>query len=184
VIAFKFLARGAVGPFSAFQWPTPARGAPGAWVDAAGELPARGVHACRPADLPYWIHEELWVAELDGDVLATPHQVVASRGRLLERVEGWPVVARAFAEECAAALRAGVEEAVAGGALAPGIAEQLRAYAADAEACVRLGSTAPAAYVAARAAAALHGSEAAVAVERRRQAAWLEQRLAIASAWR
>jgi hypothetical protein len=177
VIAYKFLSRGAVGPFSGFRWPTPARGAPGAWVAAAGEGTARGVHACRATDLPYWIDEELWIAELDGEVRETEHQLVATRGRLVEAVAGWGDVARAFGDDCAAALRARVDDALAGGRVAAGVAESLRAYVADAEACARGGNPAAAAYVAARASAVLAGDPDAFAAERRRQAAWLERRI-------
>ena len=177
MIAYKFLSRGAVGPFSGFRWPTPAGGVPGAWVEAAGEIPARGVHACRPEDLPYWIDEELWVAELAGDMHATPHQLVASRGRLLEPIEAWRDLARAFGDDCAATLRARVDDALAGAGVAAETAEQLRGYAADAEACAQGGNAAVAAFVAARAWALLAGGQAGFAAERRRQAAWLEQRL-------
>ena len=134
MIAYKFLSRGAVGPFSGFRWPTPAGGAPGAWVEATGEVPEHGVHACRPADLPYWIDEELWIAELAGDVQATPHQIVAARGRLLEPIEAWRALARALGDDCAATLRARVDGALAEGGVAEEVAEQLRGYAADAEA--------------------------------------------------
>jgi hypothetical protein len=179
VIAYKFLSPGAVGPFSGFRWPTPAGGTPGAWVSAARAGSAYGVHACRPSDLPYWIDEELWVAELDGEVREAEHQLVAARGRLLEPVDAWRDLARAFGDDCAATLRAAVDRALAGGGVAPDVAELLGGYAADAEACARGGNPAAAAYVAARAAAVVAGDPGAFAAERRRQAAWLEQRLGI-----
>ena len=61
MIAYKFLRAGRVGPFSAFQWPEP-----DVWVRAAPELAAcrRGIHACRPSDLPWWLADELWEIEL------------------------------------------------------------------------------------------------------------------------
>jgi hypothetical protein len=177
VIAYKFLSRGAVGPFSGFRWPTPAGDTPGAWVDAAAEAPARWVHACRSSDLPYWIDEELWVAELAGEVRATEHQLAAPRGRLLRPVEAWRDLARAFADDCASTLRARVDAALAGAGVTAETAEQLRGYAADAEACARGGNGAVAGFVAARASAVLAGDQAGFTAERRRQAAWLERRL-------
>ena len=65
MIAYKFLRSGRIGPFSAFRWPEP-----GVWVHAQRDLVAcqRGIHACRPSDLPWWLADELWEIELDGDV--------------------------------------------------------------------------------------------------------------------
>lgn len=177
MIAYKFLARGAVGPFSGFRWPTPAGGIPAAWVDAVGKAPSQGIHACRAADLPYWIDDELWVAELDGDVRPTEHQLVASRGRLLSAVEGWRDLAREFGDDCAAMLRARVDAALEAGGVPADVGEQLREYVADAVACAAGGNAAAAAYVAARASAVLAGDQAGSVAERRRQASWLEQRL-------
>lgn len=96
--AYKFLAAGRVGRFSDFHWP-----GPGEWVEAEGELRdcATGVHACRPADLLDWIDDELWEVELDGDVRESEGMVVARRGRLVRRVEGWTDAAAAeLAEDC------------------------------------------------------------------------------------
>jgi hypothetical protein len=130
-------------------------------------------------DLPYWLDEELWIAELDGEVRATEHQLAAARGRLLAPVRGWRDVAQAFGEDCAAALRARVDGALAAGGLAPEVAALVRGYAGDAEACARGGNAAGAAYVAARAAAVLAGEAGGFEAERRRQAAWLERRLGL-----
>jgi hypothetical protein len=108
VEAHKFFRPGAVAPFSRVAWPRPRAGAPGDWVEASAPLSLcrHGVHACRTRDLPFWIAEELWRVELDGDVLEGRDTVVASRGRLLERVEAWDAVrARAFAEDCASRAR-------------------------------------------------------------------------------
>ncbi|MEA2384124.1 MAG: hypothetical protein QOH72_4095 [Solirubrobacteraceae bacterium] len=65
MIAYKFLCAGAVGRFSGHRWPLP--GDPGAWVVARGDatLCATAVHGCRVADLPWWLHDELWEAEFD-----------------------------------------------------------------------------------------------------------------------
>jgi hypothetical protein len=73
VIAYKFLQAGGLGPFSGFAWPQPGR-----WVGGR-------VSACRASDLPIWLHEELWVAELDGAVEEARTKLVAPRGRLLRQ---------------------------------------------------------------------------------------------------
>ncbi|WP_433927253.1 hypothetical protein AB3662_29575 [Sorangium cellulosum] len=89
--ALKFLGEGGVGPFSGFRWPLPEGGAPGGWVEASEATRAcsRGVHACLPADLPYWLAPELYVMELGGAVTRAELKLVAPRGRLLGRIEGW-----------------------------------------------------------------------------------------------
>jgi hypothetical protein len=99
--AYKFLASGAVGPFTGFEWPVPRRGGAGAWVEAPDPTPAHGVHACRVRDLAFWLDAELWRAELEDPVAEGQRQVIASRGRLLERVTRWDdEAARSFAEAC------------------------------------------------------------------------------------
>lgn len=105
--ALKFLDEGGVGRFSAFTWPAPQGGEPGAWVEDRGDTHAcvRGVHACLPEHLPYWLGPELYVIELGGAISHLESKVVAERGRLVRRVEGWNEEARrAFA--AAAALHA------------------------------------------------------------------------------
>src|SRR5207245_2276224 len=63
VIAYKFLDNRGRGVFSGFSWT--ARPA-GAWVEAPEVVACRaGVHASRPADLAWWINEDLWEVELD-----------------------------------------------------------------------------------------------------------------------
>lgn len=104
MIAYKFLCEGAVGRFSKLRWPTPDGERPGAWLEAAGALEAcvSGVHACRAEALAYWFDDELWRIELDGEIVDEGTVLVARRGRLVARVDGWPPVSSAFAEDCAA----------------------------------------------------------------------------------
>lgn len=85
MIAYKFLGRDRLGILSGFAWPV------GEWVEVEPPLEPsrRGVHACRPRDLPHWLDEELWAVELDGATVEGGRMVVAERGRLLDRVEGW-----------------------------------------------------------------------------------------------
>jgi hypothetical protein len=99
MIAYKFLRSGRMGPFSAFQWPEP-----NVWVHAARELAAcrRGIHACRPGDLPWWLADELWEIELDGRVETDEHKIIAPSGRLRSQIEDWtPACAQEYAEACA-----------------------------------------------------------------------------------
>jgi hypothetical protein len=99
MIALKFLRPGRLGPFSAFRWPEP-----GVWVHAGAEpaLCRRGVHGCRACDLPWWLAEELWEVELDGEIHAGRHKLTAISGRLCSRIVAWtPERAQDFAEACA-----------------------------------------------------------------------------------
>jgi hypothetical protein len=90
VLAYKFLTRDGATLIRREPWPTPAGAEPGPWVEAAQVRPCReGIHACRPRDLAYWIHHELWEIELEGEVVDGLHKVVARRGRLRRRLPAW-----------------------------------------------------------------------------------------------
>lgn len=87
MLALKFLREGGVGPFSYFQWPRPGSGGPAAWVEP---LPGdRGIFACDIDHLVYWLAPELWIIELDGEVVVEGRKLSAPRGRLVRRVEAW-----------------------------------------------------------------------------------------------
>ena len=99
MIAYKFLRSGRIGPFSAFRWPEA-----GVWVRAQRDLVAcrRGIHACRPGDLPWWLADELWDIELDGHVQLEEHKIIAPAGRLRAQIEAWtPACAQEYANACA-----------------------------------------------------------------------------------
>jgi hypothetical protein len=99
MIAYKFLRSGRIGPFSAFQWPEP-----GIWVHAPRDLLAcnRGIHACRPSDLPWWLADELWEIELDGHVQPDEHKIIAPAGRLRSQIKAWTAAcAQEYADACA-----------------------------------------------------------------------------------
>jgi hypothetical protein len=86
VDAYKFLAAGARYPFTRAPWP-----APGEWVavgDDACDLPS-GVRVCRPSDLPYWLDDELWEMEFDGDIIEERYSLVAPRARLVRQLATW-----------------------------------------------------------------------------------------------
>jgi hypothetical protein len=161
MIAYKFLRSGAVAPFSSFAWPT---GSPGPWVEAKPNVCASGIHACRAADLPYWLGAELWEIELDGAV-GEARKLVAPRGRLLSRVDGWDAsTARAFGESCVSAVDS---------------LGTMTDFAEDVRALVAAGDPAGASFVAARAAETAGD---AYEAERQRQADWLVARLELAYA--
>jgi hypothetical protein len=97
VIAFKFLQAGRVAPFSGETWPEDGL------VEATGPLvPCRnGVHGCRLEHLPYWLDEELWEIELEGEVVEDELKLLGRRGRLVQRIDAWDEeTRRAFAQMC------------------------------------------------------------------------------------
>jgi hypothetical protein len=106
VTFFKVLRQGRVAPFSGLVWPEP-----GEWVEADGLDPCRrGIHACRLRHLPHWLGPELWEIELDGELSEEGRKVVAPRGRLVRRVEGWDdAAARAYVEACIGEARVRAE---------------------------------------------------------------------------
>lgn len=101
MIAYKFLAQGAVSPFTGFRWP-----GPGEWVSAPAGRDDAWVHACRPGDLPYWLEDELWRIELDEPVREARYQVASPRARLASRIDGWDAaLGREYARACALRAR-------------------------------------------------------------------------------
>jgi hypothetical protein len=106
---FKFLAAGGVGPFSGYRWPAlRASDAPGEWTTADAPLdPCRGgLHLCRQADLPFWVQEELYLVEVEGDVVEHESFVLARRARLTLRVAAWGrEMAYGFSCDCAWRVR-------------------------------------------------------------------------------
>jgi hypothetical protein len=175
--AYKFLTRDARGPLSGAAWPLPHDGAPGAWVEAGAgalELCVRGAHVCRPADLAYWLNDELWQLEVAGDELEGIDCLVVRQARLVRRLDGWRDggVAVRFAEAC-------VEHAAS---LVPAAAPA-RAYLPDAAEAARYGYVAVAAFATALAVAKAAGDgrpdERAYRLERGWQSAWIARALAL-----
>jgi len=103
MIAYKFLAAGAVAPFTGRRWPIPGSTGPGAWLVAeAADLMRYGVHACRTEDLAWWPDDELWIVELGTRIISGAFHVVAARARLLAQVTTWNAEgARQYASACA-----------------------------------------------------------------------------------
>jgi len=167
VIAYKFLGADATAPFTRFAWPLP-DGRPAAWVEAPTHPCRSGVHACRRNDLPLWVGPVLYEIELGGEIVAGPAKLVASRGRLLRRVTAWDDRLRdAYARVCADRAHE----------LALGPAPPLADWDAVIEPSIPEGP-ALLGFVAARIAEERNG-RAAYHDERRRQAAWLMERLSL-----
>jgi hypothetical protein len=199
MIAYKFLRHGRKGPFSEFGWPEP-----GVWVRAGATTDQcrRGIHACRTRDLPWWLADELWEIELEGEPRIEDHKIVAPAGALRSQVEGWTgACAKEYGEACAWRARdRGIEALI--GARYVDAAEQLRACATleqvldaarrlagelpdrrigltiTADGAFRALTAAPAtsAYIAAHAALRLDGPPG-YAAEREWQSRWLTGRL-------
>jgi hypothetical protein len=171
MIAYKFLGTGGLALFSGRHW------LPDTWVEAAGPLePCRnGVHACEPHDLPYWLSDELWQVELDGEQIRGPQSIVARRGRLVRKIEAWnPGNARSFAQQC----RARAEAIVA--TLPAEQHEQAGQFLETASTTYDAGNYAVCAYASAMAFTLLAPSAvAAFSAERAEQGALLQRLLAI-----
>jgi hypothetical protein len=171
--AYKFLATGAVGPFSGFVWPAPS-GAASAWVEVDGALVTceRGVHVCRPEDLAHWIHEELWEVEVGGETKLGVDCLVARRARLSRRIEAWTDGGAArFVRACGERADALVGSAAD---------ETQRGFIDDTELCVEHGYIALGAFCAALAVTNLAPPaerERAFQSERAWQAGWIAREL-------
>jgi hypothetical protein len=163
VIAYKFLRDDGTGVFTRFAWPLP-DGGPGEWVQAPIVTCHSGIHACRVSDLPLWLGRELYEIELADRIVEEPTKVVASRGRLVRRIDAWDDDTRAaYSRACA---------------------DRAQGYAAgmpDWEMAVEpatAGSPASIGFITARIAEARDGLEA-YRAERARQVQWLAERLGL-----
>jgi len=197
MIAFKFLARDAVSPFTGFRWPSP-----GEWVSASGGRADVWVHACRTGDLPHWLDEDLWRIELGEPVREARYQIASPMARLVARVMAWDErMAREYARACALRARdlalprlePPLREALAGAtdldaiaATAAGGAPPSRAagYVADAAQNALHVGPAPTSYIAAVLASSLGGGLRGFEAERAWQARWLAERLGLDAATR
>ena len=169
MIAYKFLRRDGTSLFTGFSWPLP-NGEPGRWVDARVDPCRSGIHACRVSDLPYWLGRVLYEIELEGEVVELGSKLVAPRGRLVRRVDGWDDELRdAYTRMCAERAHE----------LTYSASPPLEAWDALVEPSVREGP-ALLGFMAARIAEEVRGPEA-YRRERTRQATWLVERLGLAA---
>jgi hypothetical protein len=167
MIAYKFLRPDTTSPFTRFRWPLP-DGGPGPWVEAPVQPCRSGIHACARENLPLWLGHVLFEIELGGDIVAEPTKLVASRARLLRRIEAWDDKLRdAYTRMCADRAHE----------LALGAAPPLRDWDAVIEPSTAEGP-ALLGFVAARI-ADVRGGRPAYHEERRRQARWLTERLSL-----
>jgi hypothetical protein len=167
MIAYKFLRAGGMSPFTGFAWPVP-EGEPGPWIEAPVEPCRRGIHACRRDDLPLWLGRELYEIELDGEIVEEPAKLVASRARLVRRIEDWDDRLRdEYTRTCADRAHD----------LAVGSSPPLADWDAVVEPSIPEGP-ALLGFVAARIAEE-RGGRAAYQAERTRQARWLAERLSL-----
>jgi hypothetical protein len=197
VIAFKFLCRGAVSPFTGFRWPSP-----GEWVSAPAERIEVWIRACRVGDLPLWLDEELWRIEVGEPVRNERYQVASPTARLVARVTAWnPRLAGEYAKACALRVRdlalphlapalrdvlaAATDLAAIGSAVREaGPASRAAGFVADAVARAQAGAPAAASYIAAAFAASQGGDGPAFEAERAWQARWLAEGLELDPATR
>lgn len=164
--AYKFLTAEGLGVFSGFAWPLPHDG-PGAWVESEVEVCRSGIHACRRIDLPHWLAPALYEIELDGSLDEQAVKVVASRGRLIRRVDAWNEATRdEYSRMC-------IKRAHALVATAPQLADWAPPPSIGLSEAARLG------FITARIAEQIDGFDAHLE-ERRRQSTWLVKRLALA----
>lgn len=175
--AYKVLNNGR-SEFSGWHWPLPEHGQPGEWVAAEGELRLchNGIHASTVQQLPHWIGMELWDIELAGEIRHEEAAVLASRARLVAKVEAWDEPMRKrFATWCLERAREIARGYPAGEGLVDKVGHTLW-----------WGGAAPAGYftamLAGEAETGRHAGEAydaAFLAERRLQSEWLVRELAL-----
>jgi hypothetical protein len=163
VIAYKFLKRGRTAPFTGFPWPLDQ------WVEGGPVETCRdGIHACRVRHLPIWMAAELWEIELDGEIVEQALKLVAARGRLTRRIDGWnDELLERFGRFCIERTRKGV-----------GFLPVTSGYVGDVDRFVSQRRFAIAGFAAARAAERRDGPLG-YDRERQLQAAWLAERLGL-----
>ena len=166
MIAYKFLRPDGRSPFTGFRWPLP-KGEATEWGDAPVDPCRSGIHACRPAHLPLWAGRALYEIELDGEIAEARSKLIASRGRLVRRIEAWDASRDAYTRMCADRAHE----------LAFSVSPPLEGWDAVVEPSIPEGP-ALLGFVAARIAEEIAGPDA-YRAERARQARWLVKRLGL-----
>lgn len=177
--AYKVLNKGR-SEFTGWHWPLPSRDRPGEWVTAQGELALchNGIHASTVQQLPHWLGMELWEIELAGEIRHEEAALLASRARLVAKIETWDAAMRkAFAAWCLQRAQEIARDYPPGEGLVAKVAHTLW-----------WGGAAPAGYftamLAGEAVTGRHAGEdydANFLAERARQSRWLARELALAS---
>lgn len=78
--AYAFLGSGATSYLTGLKWPEPGR-----WLERGDNA----IRACSDDQLSWWLDEQLWEVELEGDVRSLGRALTAPRARLVRRVEAW-----------------------------------------------------------------------------------------------
>jgi hypothetical protein len=178
--AYKFLRRGAIGPFSQLRWPLPTAQGPGAWLETEGALVecSNGLHLLRVPDLAHWLLDELWLVEHDGDLVEGTDCLVVRRARLLRPIDAWH--SGGGADRFALAARDHLVELAAGAD--PSLRELLDGIIRDASAHLPRRSTALAAFCAAVGISKLHADPRhGYRLERQWQSDWIARHLSLAA---
>ncbi|HEX3854168.1 MAG TPA: hypothetical protein VHW01_24560 [Polyangiaceae bacterium] len=161
MIAYKFLAKGALEPLSGCAWP----------------ISGQEAQVCRAEDLAHWLHEELWVLETEGAQRSSIDCLVVERARLVRRIDAWQLGdALRFALACAAYASTLADRVHAAAATT------VRDYIEDALASGQAGYIGVSAHAAALAVTLASvelgiesSEEGAYRTERARQSAWIAQ---------
>ena len=166
--------------FTGWHWPLPHGDRPGEWVTAEGELALchNGIHAATVEQLPHWLGMELWEIEVAGQVRHEEAAVLASRGRLVTKIEAWDEAMRqTFARWCLERAQTIAQRYPAGAGLVDKVQHT-----------IWWGGAAPAGYFTAMLAGeSVSGRRSGVAydvaflAERGLQSAWLGRELALVS---
>lgn len=166
MIAYKFLRSDGTSTFTGYRWQLP-DGAPTRWVHAHVEPCRSGIHACRVSDLPLWVGRILYEIELGGEIVEQRSKLVASRGRLLRRIDAWDDLRDVYTRMCADRAHELVDS----------VSPPLQAWDAVVEPSAPEGP-ALLGFVAARIAEEISGPEG-YRAERARQSDWLAERLGL-----
>ena len=145
---YVFLGDGREAFLTGVRWPAPAGDEPAGWIEAGVDGPPDAARGYDVADLTWWLDDELWRIELDGELRSGRHSLLGDRGRLLRRIDAWsPAAAEELTSACVSRINEHAREARRAGARAA--AEQLAGHASDALVYAREGGGARGAGVAA-----------------------------------
>ena len=76
----------------------------GEWVEVQGEIVpcSNGIHLCHPQDVIHWLHNDIYEAEHEGEIIESDDKVVVRKARIISHCDNWNErTARLFAVWCA-----------------------------------------------------------------------------------